>query len=323
MMIRALLHSKAVKKTYEVSPILDGNLTYMTERAGQASKIGFNVLKNGEINYHEGDLFQVFLEDKKFCSGIVFQKSKKQDVITTTAWDLLRYLKYKQSYLIKNMTLTQVVKLIAEEFALPLGDLENTGHILPKKLYDDKTLMDIITDCIRITAVATKKIYVLFDEFGKLNLKEIGNMKSRFILGSDSFVTDYTYDTSIEEAYNYIKLVRPNKSTGRADTYIANDSKKVSQWGRLQYYQKVDENMNPAQIKQMAKKYLEYYCRTGRKLRLSCIGIPEIRAGMMIPISIPDLGDISLNKALLIDRCTHKVSASDHTMDLEMQVYNG
>lgn len=322
-MIKALLHSKVVKKTYEVSPILDGGISYTTERVGQASKIGFNILKNGEINFHEGDLFQSFIDNKPFCSGIVFAKSKKQDVITTTAWDLLRYLKYKQSYLIQKMTLSQVVKLIAEEFSLPLGEVENTKYVMPKKLYEDKSLMDIITDCIQITAVATKKIYVLFDNFGKLSLKEINNMKSQFVLGSESFVTDYTYDTSIEESYNYIKLVRPNKKTGRGDTYIAHDSKKVSQWGRLQYYKKMDENMNPAKTKSMAKKYLEYYCKTGRKLKLNCIGIPEIRAGMMIPISIPDLGDISLNKVLLIDRCTHKIGASNHTMDLEMQVYNG
>lgn len=104
------------------------------------------------------------------------------------------------------MTLSQVVKLIAEEFSLPLGEIENTKYVMPKKLYEDKSLMDIITDCIQITAIATKKIYVLFDNFGKLTLKEIGNMKSKYILGSESFVTDYTYDTSIEESYNYIKL---------------------------------------------------------------------------------------------------------------------
>lgn len=43
----------------------------------------------------------------------------------------------------------------------------------------------------------------------------------------------------------------------------------------------------------------------------------------MVLVDIPNLGDISLKKMLLVNKCTHKWTSSSHTMELEMKVYNG
>ncbi len=40
-------------------------------------------------------------------------------------------------------------------------------------------------------------------------------------------------------------------------------------------------------------------------------------------IDIPGLGDINLKKVLLVDKCVHRITSGSHTMDLEMEVYNG
>lgn len=100
------------------------------------------------------------------------------------------------------------------------------------------------------------KCYVLFDDVGRLSLKELAEMKSRYKLSGDDLVTNYTYTTSIDDSYNYVKLIKPNKKSGKGDAYVEQDSSKIKDWGKLQYYEKVDEDANEDRL----KRKLEICC---------------------------------------------------------------
>lgn len=316
--------AKSVHKVYEVGDITDGDVTWATDRSGSPGKMTFTLLKNtGELNYLEGDHTTVQRDGWNIFSGYVFKKVKNIDKIDTTCYDQLRYLKAKQSYNVIGMTAGGVIRMIAADFGLKVGYLEPTKYVLPTYLYDEKTLLDIIVDCISRTSLSTGVVYNFYDEYGHLTLRRAEDMASLYVIGNESLATDYTYETSIEDTYNYIKLVRPNKATQGSDAYIATDSRAMYEWGKLQYYEKVDEDLNDAQLREMTQNYLAYYAQKGRTLKLTCIGVPGIRAGSMILIDIPDLGDIRLKKMLLVNKCTHHISSGEHTMDLEMKVYNG
>lgn len=321
MRIRVLVINRK-KTVYDLSNAISSEIKYTTTRTGKASTITFDIIKGGQMSFHEGDEVKIFVDKKLYIKCYIFSKSKKEDVITLTCYDILRYLQYKQSYNFTNMTATKIIKQIANEFKLPISNIADTSYILPDKVYEDKTLLDIITDVLMQTTVKTKKVFNLYDNAGKLELKESINMISNYVLGNKSLVNTYTYKTSIEESYNYIKLVKPNKATGKGETYVALDNDKIKKWGHLQFYKKVDENLNDAQIREMAKNYLKHYAKTNRNLKLECMGLKEIRAGSMILIDIPALGDIDLKKILLIEKCTHKLSENQHTMSLEMNVIN-
>lgn len=321
-MIELKIASKSAKKTYSADAITDGTVTWTTERSGTPGKLEYTIVKTGTMSYLEGDKTTLTLDGHNMFSGYVFKKSKSLDKIKTICYDQLRYLKAKQTYKFVGMTAAGVIRQIAKDFDLDVGYIEPVQTVLPGKIYENKTLLDIITDCVSQTSIATGKVYVFYDDFGELTLKAAENMKSNYVIGNESYATGYTYDTSIDDAYNYIKLVYLNKESGNGDAYVAEDSGAIKDWGFLQYYEKVD-NMNEAQIKERAKQYLDYYCQRHRTLKISALGIPEIRAGSMITIDIPGLGDINLKKMLLVDKCTHKISSGSHTMDLEMKVYNG
>lgn len=321
-MVELKIASNSAKKIYNADEIADGTVTWTTERSGTPGKLEYTIVKTGDMSYLEGDRTTLSVDGKGLFWGYVFKKSKSMDKIKTTCYDQLRYLKAKQSYKFAGMTAAGVIRQIAEDFGLTVGYIEPVKTVLPDKLYEDKTLLDIITDCVNRTIIDTGQIYVFYDDFGKLTLKAANDMKSRCVIGDKSYATEYTYDTSIDNAYNFIKLVYLNQKTGGSDAYAARDSEAVLHWGFLQYYEKVD-NMNEAQIKELASQYLNYYCQRHRTLKISALGIPEVRAGSMITIDIPGLGDINLKKMLLVDKCTHKISSGSHTMDLEMKVYNG
>lgn len=323
MMLVLTINSRVAKKKYNVANLVDGAVEWTTARVGSAGKLTFTIVKHGEIMVHEGDQVRFSAYGKSYFLGYVFKKEKKQEKITITCYDMLRYLKAKQSYNFKGKKLADVVHQIAQEFYLTVGDLADTGYVMPAKIYEEKTLLDIITDCIRVSTIATGKSYVLFDDIGRLSIKELAAMKSRYQLSGDDLVTNYTYTTSIDDSYNYVKLVKPNKKSGKGDAYVEQDSSKIKAWGKLQYYEKVDEDANEAQIKEKARNLLRYYAQTGRKLNLSAVGVDDIRAGSMVQVDIPNLGDISLKKTLLVNKCTHKWTSNSHTMELEMKVYNG
>lgn len=322
MKIKVIVTSKNKNKNYDLSAAIDGAITYTGQMTGSASKITFDVIKEGEMIFHEGDKVTIYEDEKPYIVCFIFSKSKAQEKISVVAYDILRYMQYKQSYSFKGMTASKILTQIANEFELPVGEIEDTKYVLSDKIYEDKTLLDIATDALMRTSVQTGKVYVLFDELGSISLKEVENRKSPYIIGNKSFATDYTYITSIEDSYNYIKLVKPNKDSGKTDTYVALDPEKVKTWGKLQYYKKVDEKMNEAQIKDFAANLLKHHAQTQRNLKITALGISQVKAGTLVLIDIQDLGDIALKKMLLIEKCTHRIS-DDHTMDLEMKVYNG
>lgn len=319
-----VVSSRNSGKNYDISEVTDGEITWSTERGGHAGKVQFTAVKNaGEMIFHEGDNVRLFCNEKPLFSVFVDTKSKQQEKITTTCYDQMFRLKSKQSYNFSNMTAGGIVQLIAAEFGLQTGTIVDTGYILPTKIYEEATLLDIIMDSVQQSIIATEKVYNFYDDAGKLSLKEASEMKSRYVIGNGSLATDYTYETSISDSYNYIKLVRPNRATNQGDVIVAYDPEAEKAWGRIQYYAKVDEALNDAQIKEQAKQLLNYYCQTKRTLKVKALGVPDIQAGAMVMMDIPDLGDIRLTKMLLIDKCTHHISSNSWTMDLEMRVVNG
>ena len=138
------------------------------------------------------------------------------------------------------------------------------------------------------------------------------------VIGEKSLLTDYTYRTDIDQqTYNSVKLARPNETTGRADVYIAQDSDTIARWGLLQLYQTVDGDANDAQLQAQAKTSLAYYNRRMRTLKVSALGVPGLRAGQMLLARIPGLGDVDLDRYVLLEKVAHTFESGIHTMEFE------
>ena len=133
---------------------------------------------------------------------------------------------------------------------------------------------------------------------------------------------DYTFTSDIDsDTYNQIKLVRPNKETGQGDTYVFNDSATIAKWGLLQKYEKVDENLNEAQISEQGKIMMAYYDRVLKTISASGVaGVVGLRAGMMSMFRIAEIPELQRGYFLLLEKVKHKFSSDDHTMNVEAKV---
>lgn len=318
-----LIQNKQTGIIYDASELVS-EVSYKTVIRGTAGKLEFGLLKDNIINYHEGDVARFKVNDIPIFYGYIFSKENDRwGMIKTTCYDQLRYLKTHESYVFTGATATSVIQKIANDFQLNVGTLVDTEYVISSALVQrDKSLFDIINYGLQQTQVNTGKLWIFYDNFGALTLTEAKDMYVDVILGTSSLVTDYKYKTDIDaDTYNKIKLVQPNKKTGKGDVYIAQDNTNMGNWGVLQKYEIVDENLNPAQIQQQANTCLAYYNRVLRTLRLeNCIGVLGLRAGNMVMIDIPDIGDISLSKRLLLDSVDHHFEQGKHTMNIGMRV---
>lgn len=292
-----------------------------TNRFDSPAKLSFTCLEKSGIGIAEGSSVELSVDGVKMFKGYVFTAERNRDgEVAYVAYDQLRYLKANASYVFEAMTLPQIIQQIAADFNLTCGTLEEPGYAFPCLIKENVSCLDIIFDALAETIIQTGKIYVFYDNAGALSLTEARNMYSTVLLGDGSLVTDYTYKRDIDsDTYNRVKLVRPNKDTGRADTYVHEDTETIGKWGLLQYYDQVDENLNEAQIDQMCAQYLQYYNRVLQTLTIEAIGVLGLRAGMIIPVRFGDINDLSVSRLLLAEKVTHTFEADDHTMSIEVK----
>ena len=221
------------------------------------------------------------------------------------------------------MTLPQIIQQIAADFGLTCGMLVDTGYAFPCLIKENTSCLDIIFDALAETIYMTGKIFVFYDNAGALTLVEAKDMYSGTLIGDKSLATDFTYKRDIDsDTYNRIKLVRPNSETGMADTYIVEDTDTQAMWGLLQYYDQVDENMNAAQIEKMCTQYLQYYNRVVQELTIDALGIPGLRAGMIVPVRLSAVDSLSVSRLMLAEKVTHTFDGDDHTMSIEVKNFD-
>lgn len=302
-------------KVYQ--PIVTGEIQWQTERKGKAGSLTFKVVKDSTINFTEGDAVRLKADGKNVFYGFVFQKKRdKEGIITVTAYDQLRYLKNKDTYVYSNKTASEVVQMLAKDFNLQCGTLEDTKFKIESRVEDNQTLFDIIQNALDLTLQNKKEMYVLYDDFGKLSLKNIGNMKVGILIDEDTG-ENFDYSSSIDgETYNKIKLVYENEESGKREIYIAQDSSHINQWGVLQYFETIDEKTNG---KAKADALLSLYNQKTRKLTIKgAFGDVRVKAGTLVAVSL-NLGDVVANSFLLVEQAKHSFSESFYTMDLTLR----
>lgn len=317
-----LLGSRNDSRRYDVFPCVH-QMAWETKKAGGPSKLSFTLTKTAGLAFWEGDKVKLLAGDKTLFTGYVFEKSKNElGAITVTCFDQLRYLRARQSYNFTGQPAEAIIKKIAGDFNLACGTLDATGYAIPSLIMDNQTCLDTIYTALENTNKATGRSYYFYDSGGYLRLTAATAMVSPYILGEQSFTSGYDYATTINDGvYNSIKLVRPNEITGLGDAYVARSAKNIEKWGLLQYYERVDRELNAAEIRELAKTLLLKDNRPGRVLTMRCIGIPEVRAGQVIKIQLPAMGDIAMDQYLTAERVNHIWNNEGHVMELEFSIF--
>lgn len=318
MTTELLIANKTSGKIWECSNSVS-TVTWETERTGAPGKLTFTIIKSGDLSFTEGDVVRLSVDGQLQFYGWVFTKSKNRwGEIDVTCYDRLRYLKANASYGFYGQTAGQIIQQIAGDLQVDVGAIADTGYQIPSLVEEDQSCLDIIESAVQQTLLNTGNIYVFFDDGNGLALQQPQDMISNVLIGENSLLTDYTYKTDIDsQTYNSVKLARPNEETGMADVVEVQDSATIGQWGLLRLYQTVDGDVNTAQMEAQAAATLQYYNRRLRTLSVESLGVPGLRAGMMVLMKAPGLGDINLDQYVLLEKVSHTWENDTHTMSFE------
>ncbi len=300
---------------YEV--LIEDGATWQTERQGSPGVFKFSVIKDGVVNFTEGNKVTAYKDEKEVFFGFVFSKKRnKGDTIEVTAYDQIRYLKNKDTMNIENMRADEIVSKIAKAYKLNVGVLANTSYKIASQIESDTTLIDIIQTALDTTLQNKKEMYVLYDDFGKLALSNISEMKIDVLIDSET-AENFNYTSSIDEnTFNQVKLIYENKKSGKRDVYLVKDTKNINSWGILQHTGKLEENENG---KAKAEALLQLYNRKTRKLSIdNCIGDIRVRGGSMVVINLA-LGDIEIQSYMLVEKARHIFKNDEHFMNLTVR----
>ncbi len=298
-----------------VPNVVEG-VTWDLSRRLSPGKLTFSVLRDEKMQITEGDAVSLKVDDTYLFYGYVFtRKYSKNGIIDITAYDQLRYLKNKDSFSYENMTASQVVKLIFEAYKLKMGYITNTQYVIPMRTEDNSTLFDIIGNAMDLELIHKGNMLVLYDDYGKLTLKNIEEMSVNVAFDSET-VKKADFSVSIDsETYNQVKLIRDGKN-GKREIFFAESTENINKWGCLQYHDKVAEGEN-GQAK--AEQYLSAYNNKTQSLKLSGVfGDLAVRAGSIVYVDFT-FDEVVIPEKMVVEQCRHSFKNDEHTTDLTLK----
>ena len=315
-MMRLMYENTKTNVAHDITSLVI-DASWKTVRTGSPAQLDFTILANEAVKIEHGGVVVLRTDDKGLFYGYVFKYSHGDEgEISVTAYDQVRYLKNKDTYVLEGKRADQVLQIIANDFKLKTGSLANTGYVIPSMIEDSQTLLDIILKALDLTLINSREMYYLWDDFGALRISNVREQQINLVIGDGSLATGYSYESSIDsDTANRIKLIRDNKDSGKRDVYIVENGETIQRWGILQHYEKVAEGLNKAQIEAQADNMLALKNRPTIKLDIDALADLTVRAGRSLFIKIKD---INVSGWYIIDECTHDLI--ENTMSLKLKV---
>lgn len=304
-------------------PVVEGEVQLEQVRKGAPAKLTFTVLKDGLLNFQEGNPVTLRVQQKPVFAGYVFQKRRSNAVqIEVTAYDQLRYLKNKDTLSYTGKTYGELLQMIAKDRQLTVGEVADTKYKIPTRI-EECSWMDMLQNASDLTVVNTGKLYVLYDDFGKLTLKSLEDMILNIVVDEQT-AQGYDYSSSIDQdTYTQIKLAVDNDTTGQREIYVLNDPVHQAQWGQLTYYEKLDSQPGSTVLTEKAKVLLDYYNKKQRSLTIKGVfGDTRVRGGSLLAVRM-GLGDINVSNYMCVEKVVHHFQPGQHTMDLTLSGIRG
>ncbi len=291
--------------------------------------------QENEIDIQEGYNVGYWINGFAGFNGNIFRISQKlsdKELLDVKCSSFIRYLQNKGWANMQNKTASQIFDEVCTQVNVPHRVIDASSHICKGKNYFADTWYKPIEDAIIDTLANTGEYYIIQENFGTLefrNIMNIDNVKN-IKFSEDSCIIDGAFESDIENSYNYIIGYIKGKADKNADGSSkeitiaaiagAKDESTIQQWGMLTEVEEVPEN-NIAPLQNYINQRLKFYNSPRRRFTLSCIGVPGIIAGNIIWLEITNVVGVgNVGGGVIVDKCTHNIENSKHTMELELEI---
>ena len=256
-------------------------------------------------------------DDKKTTElfrGLIMYKGHTSDNrLTFRAYDLGIYLSNnKDTFVYSNKTATEIFNDVCSRFGIPIGETAATSYTIAEMTSSKTTGWDTIADAIEQTYENTGVRYAVVAKEGKLNLYERRKNVLQYLLDLNRNISQYESSVSIENIRTRLKAY------DKEDTVVAEavDSDLEAKIGMFQDIETADDEMTQAQVASMVQTDLSKVNTPEKSLTVTCLGIPDVIAGMGVFVRISDL---EIKDSYYVEEDQHSYSAgSVYTMQLSL-----
>lgn len=297
-------------------PAVEDGIEWNTKRRGTPGKLAFKVQNDGLLKISEGSRVYLRADGKGIFAGYIFSISRdKEQLLSITAYDQIRYLQNKDTFQY-TATAAELVSMLAADYNLEVGELDETRYTIEDRTENNKSLLEMIENALDLTWGNTNEMFIFYDDFGKLTLKNTAGMQLPVLIDAERG-ENFDYSSSIDsDTYNQIKLVYENSQTGERQIFMEKDPENISKWGILQYFETLQENENGDSKK---KELLEKHNQKTRKLQIKgAFGDIRVRAGSRVLVRL-ELGDIMLSNFMVVEEAAHNFKKDEYLMDLTLR----
>lgn len=308
-----------------------------------------------EATNDEGMFVRVFV-------GFIFNYNiDRWGVINITAYDAMRYLQNPATgkWVGKNgVDVSEIIRSVVRTCGLEQMAKEmqaETVGVKPIRLIkiaeSGLNIIDEVLEWAQLKATADEngvttksgkdfaatkagERWMFFDNCGTLVLCTANQMVKKVlgwdeppVIGTGCAITEMSMNVSIDDSANQVWLLRA--SGGGMAGWKAEDPERVSQWGPITYYEKIDNAYCRNNEQMQLRAAIELCSRDieKRSIDITTLGMTGLRAGMLVRINIPWLedyfGEISKSKLVFLDNVNHSWEEGTHMMTLKADALPG
>lgn len=267
------------------------------------------------LNVEEGARVLYYVDDVLDFVGVLFaQDIESYGDMNLIAYDTNIYLaKSNDSFIIKNKKASDVIKQIARDYGIEIGQIDDTGYVIPYYKAEG-TLREIILKVLNLTKRQTGLSYFIGNDKGKLTLKKGAKPSERYVLSAGENLLSATYHRTIDGTKTQIKVIGGTK--GKETVITVKDSDKRVKYGVLQEVEIMDESATPSQVKQRAETLIKQKARLEETLDVEVLGVREVKTGTAVRF-FDEMTGAPGDYYVAAD--THEYKAGLHTMSLSLE----
>lgn len=242
---------------------------------GDLRELYMKLQKGGELRF--------LLDDQELFRGVLFaDEIDSKGQMSLTAYDENIYLtKSKDTKIFRGQTASAVVKRLCNEFSIPMGEVQDTGYVIPKLVLRDKTLFEMMVTALTESEKQNGQRFWITSRKGKLQVLARKEQKGKWVLENGVNLLGASYSQSIEETRTQIKVIGEDGKKKELSA-SAKDSELIRKFGVMQHLEKPDQAMTSSQMEQRAKQLLKDLATIEDQARIECLGIADVVSGSCV-----------------------------------------
>lgn len=307
-------------ETSDIADIVE-SFTISTSIGGQCGKCELSIIGDGAA-FHLGSRVQIYDGTNGAFQGWLFSVSMSDSrKFRATCYDQTRYLRNVDVMVYKEKTINTLFEDICASFSLKTGTIDTSDYVLPSAVCEGKALWDVMQEAIDHTLAYTKRLFVIRDNFGALELRDIENLRTDFVIDDENVGMGFDYNIGIDkETYNQVRLGYEDKDAAERKWGFVYDQDLIDRWGTLQLYKLLKGPMSEAQLEDRATAMLQLRAKPSRTVRLNCFGDFRIFAGCGVSLQMERILAFKGLNRFYVSSCQHTVSNDKHTMRLTLAI---